>query len=74
MKSKLRIFSAVAICLAALSSCTAFTAPPDPQTGIRQDVPASWDDTPNPLDTPAVATRTPIAEGRFGHSNKGITW
>lgn len=31
-------------------------------------------DGANPLDTPEVPTRTPIAEGRFGHSNKGITW
>lgn len=49
----------IALTVLALVSCT---------------VPGSWEGTPNPLDTPATRTRTPIAEGRFGHSNKGITW
>ena len=37
-----------------LVSCTAFTAPKDPATGIRQDAPTSWQGQPNPLDTPGV--------------------
>ena len=58
-----------------LASCSAFTAPKDPATRIRQDAPAHWDPRFDPRDEPAGASRrTPLAEGRFGHSNKGRTW
>jgi hypothetical protein len=40
--------SVILACLA-LASCSAFTAPKDPVTGIRQDAPTEWTDTPNPL-------------------------
>lgn len=48
-------------------SCTAFTAPRDPITGIRQDAPEEWADTPNPLDTPGIYGYSPASEGVFGH-------
>lgn len=48
-----------ALAIFALASCAA---------------PDSWEFSPNPLDTPDVQLTTPEAEGRFGHSNKGITW
>ena len=57
---------AILACLA-LASCRAFTAPKDPITGIRQDAPAEWKDTPNPLDTPETVTGPPASEGSFGH-------
>lgn len=51
----------------ALASCSAFTAPKDPGTGIRQDAPPEWKNTSNPLDVPAgqLPTRPP-SMGRFG--------
>lgn len=56
-------------------SCSAFTAPKDPVTGIRQDAPDHWDPRFDPAVTPAGdPPLTPLAEGRFGHSNKGVTW
>lgn len=51
----------------ALVSCTAFTAPKDATTGIRQDAPPEWANTPNPLDTPTYSFSCPPSEGRFGH-------
>lgn len=39
----------------ALASCSAFTAPKDPITGIHQDAPPEWAGTPNPLDVPVGA-------------------
>ncbi len=54
------------IALTALASCSAFTAPADPVTGIRLDAPADWDGTPNPLDTPATTVKRPESMGRFG--------
>lgn len=42
----------------ALASCSAFTAPKDPVTGIRQDIPRDeagnklWSDEVNPLNIP----------------------
>ena len=52
----------------ALASCAAFTAPKDPVTGIRQDAPAEWADTPNPLDFPdGPVLQCPVSEGNFGH-------
>ena len=57
---------ALTACLNLLTSCTAFTAPVDPETGLRQDAPADLDDTPNPLDTPETTVRRPEAMGRFG--------
>jgi hypothetical protein len=33
------------LAIAALTGCSAFTAPRDPVTGIRQDAPAHWADT-----------------------------
>ena len=57
-----------AIAIFALASCSAFTAPKDPVTGIRQDAPAEWADTPNPLDFPDGPVHTcPPSEGNFGH-------
>lgn len=50
---------AILACLA-LTGCSAFT-------GIRQDAPSEWADTPNPLDTPETFTSKPEAEGNFGH-------
>jgi len=65
----------LALACLAFASCTAFTAPKDPSTGIRMDAPVSWSGTPDPLSAPGPHfTRTPLAEGRFGHSNKGRTW
>ena len=55
------------LAIAALTGCSAFTTPKDPGTSIRQDAPAEWADTPNPLDTPETFTSKPEAEGRFGH-------
>ena len=52
-------------CLA-LTGCSAFTAPKDPVTGIRQDAPPEWAGTPNPLDTPKVPKSAPESMGRFG--------
>ena len=53
---------------AALTSCDAFTAPKHPITGIRQDAPAEWADTPNPLDFPdGPVLQCPVSEGNFGH-------
>ena len=57
----------LAIIILALASCTAFTAPKDPVTGIRQDAPTSWQGTPNPLDTPATNWKPLPSEGNFGH-------
>jgi len=59
----------LALLTLALASCTAFTAPRDPVTGIRQDAPVSWSSTPNPLDFPAggFPDWCPISEGHFGH-------
>ncbi len=51
----------------ALASCSAFTAPKDPITGIRMDAPPEWADTPNPLDTPEFTHTCPPSEGSFGH-------
>lgn len=65
----------LALITLALASCSAFTAPKDPATGIRQDAPEGWDSSFDPRNEPAgLLPRTPIAEGRFGHSNKGVTW
>ena len=48
-------------------SCTAFTAPKN-EHGIRQDAPAEWADTPNPLDFPdGPVLQCPVSEGNFGH-------
>ena len=53
-------------CLA-LAACSAFTAPKDPVTGIRQDALEHWAGTPNPLDTPGIYGYSPASEGVFGH-------
>ena len=75
MKSLLTYAFLAACVLWTLVSCTAFTAPKDPVTGIRQDAPPHWRGTPDPRDEPAGnPVRTPPSEGRFGHSNKGVTW
>jgi len=50
-----------------LTGCTAFTAPRDPVTGIRQDASEHWDGTPNSLDTPGIYGYSPASEGVFGH-------
>lgn len=57
----------LAIACFALVSCSAFAAPQDPVTGIRQDAPAEWAGTPNPLDTPEALIARPESAGRFGH-------
>lgn len=49
-----------------LASCSAFTAPKDPVTGIRQDAPPEWQGSPNPLDTPETYDRVPPSHGNFG--------
>ena len=49
-----------------LVSCSAFTSPRDPVTGIRQDAPAEWSDT-DPLNTPVGTDDTPPpSHGTFG--------
>jgi len=55
------------LAIAALTGCSAFAASRDPVTGIRQDAPLEWADTPNPLDTPETFTSKPEVEGHFGH-------
>ena len=67
MKSLLTYAFLAAYVLWTLVSCTAFTAPKDPVTGIRQDAPAEWLDTPNPLDTPVAEEFVIPSEGHFGH-------
>jgi hypothetical protein len=70
MKKRLAYLAAALLMTAAftsLTSCTAFTAPVDPETGIRQDAPADWAGTPNPLDTPETEeVAPPPSMGRFG--------
>lgn len=56
----------LAILTLALASCSAFTAPRDPVTGIRHDAPVEWTDTPNPLDTPETFVVRSESMGRFG--------
>lgn len=57
----------IALILAlALASCTAFTAPKDQVTGIRQDAPPEWAGTPDPRETPAVDIVEPTANGYWG--------
>jgi hypothetical protein len=57
---------AIILALAAFTGCSAFTSPHNPVTHIRQDVPSSWRSTPDPLDTPAVKSVEPEANGHFG--------
>lgn len=61
------IVGAVIAIFTALFSCSTFTAPKDPVTGIRQDAPPEWQGTPNPLDSPAAPDTKPASEGNFGH-------
>ena len=67
MKPLLTYAFLAAYVLWTLVSCTAFTAPKDPVTGIRQDAPAEWLNGPNPLDTPEVEEFVIPSEGHFGH-------
>lgn len=66
MKSILTYAFLAAYVLWTLVSCTAFTAPKDPVTGIRKDAPPEWQGTPDPLDTPETFVVRPPAMGRFG--------
>lgn len=67
MKTRLTMLLFAAAVAVASVSCSAFTAPEDPVTGIRQDTPEDWSkEAPNPLDTPETVYRTPPAYGHWG--------
>lgn len=71
MKTTIHILILAALVLWTMVSCTAFTAPRDPVTGIRQDAPPEWDGTRNPLDFPrgehsVPETTPPPSMGNFG--------
>ena len=59
--------AAMFLAVLALASCRAFTSPPDPVTGIRQDAPPQWIRFPDPLDGLEAPEVTPPSEGHFGH-------
>lgn len=67
MKATLMIKAAVLMFVSVvLASCEAFTAAPDPVTGIRMDAPPEWKGTPDPRDTPETYVKRPESMGRFG--------